>query len=87
MIFLKYFYLTVISVFGIIILIYAFLSKKPIKILLFNAIAAFFSLGIINFTSKYSGVYIPINEYSIALSGVFGLPAVCSFLIFPIIFL
>ena len=84
---LKYFYLSLLVIFGIAILIIAFIEKKPFRILFFNALLGIISLTVINILKNFSGVFVPINEITVLLSSTFGLPAVCAFLILPIIFI
>ena len=84
---LKYVVILVLSIFILIILGFEIKSKKPLRILFFNAFLGIVSLAIINLTSKFSGVYIPINEYTVTGCGIFGIPAVSFFLIFKFIFI
>lgn len=70
-----------------IILLMSFYSGKALKRLFLNGLLGFFALLLINLTSKFTGVYIPINWYSIAFTGVFSAPAVIGFLILNIIFI
>ena len=84
--YLKYAVIILLSVTAFIILIFCLLSKKPIKTLLFNVFLGVCSLAIINLTSKFSGAYIPINQFTVVGSGVFGMPAICGFLILNLIF-
>ena len=77
----------ILSFSAFIILLMSFYSGKAIKRLFLNGLFGFFALLTINLTSKFTGVYIPINWYSIALTGVFSVPAVIGFLILNIIFI
>lgn len=84
---LKYGAIILLSVSAFFILIFACISGKPFKTLLLNSIIGFGVLGIIDLTSSFTGAYIPINEFTGIGSAVFGLPAVCSFLLLKIIFI
>ncbi len=84
---LKYVTLITLSVFALIILVFAIKSKKPFRILFFNAFLGIALLAVINLTAKFTNVYIPINEYTVTGCGVFGVPAVSIFLIFRFIFI
>ena len=84
---LKYVTIIMLSVFTLIIFGFAIKSKKPLRLLAFNAFLGIVLLAIINLTARFTGVYIPINEYTVAGCGVFGLPAVSIFLILRFIFL
>ena len=84
---LKICVIILISVSALFILIFALLSKKPFKTLFLNILIGIIVFILINLTSKYSGVRIPINIYTVLGSSVLGLPAVIGFLILPFIFL
>lgn len=85
--FLKYFFVAVLIIFAITILFISVYSRKPIRTLLLNSGLGLSVLIIIKLTEKYTGVSIPINEYTATLSASFGLPAICSFLLLRIIFI
>lgn len=74
-----------LSIFFLTILLFAIKSRNFFKTLLFNAFLGMCVLAIIDLTGKFTGIFIPINEYSVAGSGTFGIPAVCGFLILQII--
>lgn len=42
---------------------------------------------IINLTKSFTGIFIPINEFSTLISSVFGVPGVVAILMINIIFL
>ena len=84
---LKYVALAIISIFILVILGFAVRTKKPFKILLFNSFLGIVSLAIINLTAKFSGVYIPVNEYTVTGCGIFGIPGMLFFLILRFIFI
>lgn len=84
---LKYVAIIVLSVFAFTILGFAIKSKSTFKILVFNAFMGWVTLAIIDLTAKFSGVYIPVNEYTVTGCGIFGIPAVIIFLIFRFIFM
>ncbi len=83
---MKAFYITILSFFAVVVLFLAIKSRKLFKTLLFNGFLGLCVLAIINLTSKFSGLYIPLNWYSVGLSGVFGVPSVCLLLILQILF-
>lgn len=85
--YLKYGCFLILGISAFIILILAFRGKGAFKTLFLNALLGVMTLIIINLTAKFSGAYIPINEYTAGLSAVFGLPAVCAFLLLRIIFI
>ena len=59
---------------------------KPLKSLLLNAFMGIAVMAVIDLTAKFTGVHIPVNQYTVTGSAVFGIPAVCGFLVLPIIF-
>ena len=83
---LKYGGIAVIAVGAVALLIFAAKTKRFFKTLLLNAFLGIAVMAIIDLTAKFTGVHIPVNQYTVACSAVFGIPAVCLFLILPIIF-
>ncbi len=86
MLYLKYIIIVLISVFILVISGLAIKTKKPFKILFFNAFLGITTLAIINLTAKFTGAYISINEYTVTGCGIFGIPAIIFFLILRFIF-
>lgn len=84
--FLKYFFIILLSLTGVVLLIIALYSKGFFKTLLLNAAAGIICFAAINLTSRYTGVCIPINYYSASFSTVLGLPGVFGMLIANFIF-
>ncbi len=78
---LFYFIIAVISIVCIYILFLSLKSKKPIKFLFINAFFGVLVLFLINFTSKYTGVNLPINQYTLIGGSVLGIPSSIGFLI------
>lgn len=84
---LKYGILSVLGLSALIILILAIRSRKFFKTILFNAFLGIGALAIIDLTSKYSGVYIPINYWTVGTGGLLGIPGICGVLISNFIFI
>ena len=82
---MKAFFIVILCVFALCLLFFAIKSHKFFKTLLFNAFLGLCVLAIIDLTGKFSGMYIPLNWYSVGGSAVFGIPAVCFFLLMQII--
>lgn len=57
-------------------------SRRPLKSAAVNALLGVLAIVIINLTAKYTGVHIPINVYTVPSAAVFGIPAVCAFIVF-----
>lgn len=83
---LKYGGIAAIAIGAVALLIFAAKTGKPFKTLLLNAFLGLAVMAIIDLTAKFTGVHIPVNQYTVVGSAVFGIPAVCGFLILPIIF-
>ena len=79
------FLIVVLSVFTLCVLFFAIESHKFFKTFLFNTFLGISVLAIIDLTAKFTGMYIPLNWYSVGGSAVFGIPAVILFLIMQII--
>lgn len=69
------------------VLINALKSRRPISTLLLNAFVGLSSMAIIDLTAKYTGVFIPINPYTVAGCSSLGIPAVLGFLLCKALFL
>jgi len=69
----------------LIIIITAFYTGKSIKRLFLNGIFGLLILAVIDITAKFSGVYIPLNIYTVLGTVGFGIPAVIGFLLLPLI--
>lgn len=83
----KYFVIAFAAASALLILIFAFLSKRPLRLLLLNALAGICALAAINLTARFSGVHIPINQATAVGGCVFGLPAIAGFLLLNFIFM
>lgn len=83
---LKYGAVVLLAVGFITVTVFSVKSGKAVKTLLLNAFAGVAVLAIINLTAKFTGVYVPLNPYTAAGAVCYGIPAVCGFLVLPIIF-
>lgn len=79
--------LCLLSITILLIIIFAFLSKKPIRILLLNSFLGVLILFFLFLIKNKINIFIPINQYTVFSSLAFGVPAVIGFLIFNLIFL
>ena len=77
--------IAVLSVFALALLVFHIRSRRPLRSILLNAALGIGALIAINVTSRFTGVHIPINWYSVGVSGIFGLPAVLTLLILQLI--
>ena len=67
------------------ILILAIKTKKPIKFLLLNGLCGILILILIYLAKKFTGVIIPINEYTVIGCSTLGVPCAIGFLILNLI--
>jgi len=85
--FFKFFSIGLLCISEGVILFFAFLSRKPIKTLLLNAFLGIGALCILKLIENFSGIFIPINQYTVLLGGTMGLPSVVAILILRLIFI
>lgn len=76
-----------LSLSAFLILLFTLSGKKPFGTLLLNLFMGIVLLAIINLTSVYTGIYIPVNKYTVVGSGVFGVPSIIGLLLLNIIFM
>lgn len=84
---LKYGGIAVIAIGALALLIFSAKTGKLFKTLILNAFIGIAVMAVIDLTAKFTGVHIPVNWWTVGGSAVFGIPAVCGFLILPIIFI
>ncbi len=85
--FLKYLILILFGASLLIIIFLALKSRSFFKTLFLNAFFGLSLLAIFYLLKPYTGFYIPINEYTVILSSVLGIPSVIMFLCLNIIFI
>ena len=84
---LKYGVLVLIGISSLFLLIFSILNKKPFRTLFINILFGLFTLSIINLTKKLTGIFIPINWYTVIGSSFYGLPFIIGFLMLNLIFI
>ena len=84
--FIKYGGRAILSVGALAVLISAVRTHKPFKALFINFLASAAVTALIDLTARYTGVNIPINEWTVSGAAVFGVPALIGIVIMPIIF-
>lgn len=84
--FLKYGAVAVIVIGLLSVLICAFRCKRPLRALIINAAAGIAALIAVKLTGRFTGISISINYITFLGSAGFGIPAVCGFLLLPLIF-
>lgn len=78
---LKYGAIALLSITAITIIILAMRSGKPLKLLLTNALLGVAALAIVDITTRFTGVHIPVNQWTAVGSAVYGIPCVCGLLV------
>lgn len=84
---IKVVFICLCFVYGFIYFIFAVATKKPFKTIFFYAFLGVAAFALIDLTSKFSGVYIPVNYYTVGSSAALGLPGVICLLLLRIIFI
>ncbi|MBR3593981.1 MAG: pro-sigmaK processing inhibitor BofA family protein [Clostridia bacterium] len=72
---LKIILICVTVLYFLVYIILAIRSRKPIKTIFFSALLGILSMTLINLTSKFTGVCIPVNGYTASVAASGGLPA------------
>lgn len=83
---LTYIFIASAIIFFIIKLCFAMRGGKAILRLLLHSALGLAVLTAVNLTCPFSGVHIPINEWSVSSAAAFGMPAVCGLLILQLLF-
>lgn len=65
-----------VIVYGIVFLILALYSQKPIKLIAVNLFSGITVLILAAISGKYLGFSVYINAYTLSLSGIMGIPGV-----------
>ncbi len=79
--------LSVLGLTALLILFFALKSRRFFKTIFLNALLGILAITVLNLTSRFSGVYIPVNYYSAGTGAVLGLPGVFGLLIANFIFI
>ena len=85
MIFYKILTIALCSIQLLLIIAFSFKSKNVTKTLLLNAAVGVLCLILVNLTSGFTNVRIPINWYSVSTSLLFGFPGVTGILMFNLL--
>ena len=83
--FLKYAVYILLGITYFYILILSIKSRKPFKFLFLNALSGILSICLIGLTKKFTGVFIPINHYTLIGGSTLGIPAIIGFLVLNLI--
>lgn len=61
-------------------------TLKPVRSVFLHALLGLVALFAVNVTTRFTGVSVPVNLYSVIGSCVFGVPGVCGMLILNLLF-
>ncbi len=84
---LKIVFLVILCISAIVIFFCAARREKTIKLLFLNSLFGILSLAAVDLTAKFTGVFIPVNIYSVLGAVFFGVPSTIGFLFLPFIFI
>ncbi len=82
---LKIILISAIVIYGFVYLVLAVKTKKPITTILIMGFCGMACLILINLTQKFTFICLPINLYTVGISGIFGLPGVVLLLVLNLI--
>lgn len=74
--------LSVIGLFALILLFLHIKSRRPFRSAAVNALLGIAAVAAVNLTASLSGVRIPLNVWTVPFSAAFGIPGVCTIVIF-----
>ncbi len=77
--------ITWLSICALVLLVLHIKSHRLFKSIFLNAVLGFAVIAIINLTQKFTGVGVPLNWWTVAGSGVLGMPCVCGIILLQII--
>ena len=76
---------SVLGLFALILFVLHIKSRRPFRSAVINAVLGILALLAVNLTARFTGVYIPVNIYSLPAAALFGIPAVCVLIIVQMI--
>lgn len=75
-----------VIIYFLVYIIFIMCCKKPIKTLFLFTVSGILSLLVVNLTTKFTGVSLPINPYTVGVSAAGGIAGTVALLIIKIIF-
>lgn len=75
-----------VIIYFLVYIILVMCCKKPIKTLLLFTLSGILALAMVNLTSKFTGVSLPVNPYTVGVSAAGGIAGTAALLIIKIIF-
>ncbi len=83
----KIVFIVAVTLYCFIYLIISAKTNKPFKTIIFFAFMGLLGMVIVNLTSAFSGIYIPVNGYTVGVSSALGLPGTVGLLLIRLVFL
>ena len=71
---IKYGAIILLSAGALAVLVCALRTGKPFKTLLLNFLLSAAAVAVIDLTSKFTGVHIPVNQWTVSGLAAFGIP-------------
>lgn len=84
--FIDFILLFLVIISGIIMLFFYLKIKHPFKNLILNILISWVVWGLLNNTAFLTGIYIPLNLYSLITCSVYGLPGISGMIALSVIF-
>jgi pro-sigmaK processing inhibitor BofA len=78
--------LVILSVTAFALLVLFIKSRRPVKALVINAFSGIITLILINLTTAFTGIHIPVNWWSVSASAGLGIPGVIGLILLQMIF-
>ena len=75
-----------VIIYFLVYIILALNCKKPFKTLILIALGGLAALAVVDLTSRFTGVYIPVNPYTVGISASGGIVGTVALLIIKLIF-
>ncbi len=86
MLFLKISFIIVLSVYVILLLFFCHKDGRFFKTLFLSVLTGIAVLTVVNLTSRFTGVCIPVNAWTCGSSALFGIPGVLGILLIRMFF-
>ena len=80
-----YVIISVLAIFALVLLFLCIKSRRPLKTAAINAALGIAALAAVNLTSRFTGVHIPLNVYTVPGAAIFGMPACAAFVVLEIL--
>lgn len=84
--FVKIFSIILVCLYLLVLSIFAKKSGSFLGTLLLSAVSGVVTMAVINLSSKFTGVVLPVNMYTVGGSALFGIPGVLGLLVIRLFF-